>query len=426
MGQEKKENLLRGWKPISCKEKVQQIKETHVFRGPEDEVGPRKGQQPSRSSPSLHKQKSISTSTKKGKENPKEQSEGQAKGKGKGKAQVEQALPTELQNYQKREDSHGQCIQYGKNSDGIQKQQEGKKNPILSKEIDLVKLSTVTLLNQPDDIFISFITKQLRELRIQVQNLENSTCHNAALFQEQLEKSDEERLELKEDIKSSINNISLKNELPRQSTPILDRIVLNLNNDLHHIVSSNSEVKTACNFKEISRLEELPTFSGEGEYNNMEFMKTFDMFKEDFNISDEYISATLHSLFTKSAKKWYYKMKQDHGKHSSTWWNEKVISEWKNYSWRFNMENSFEESIFDVEREGPMSHFLKQKDRLTSLHPDMSKTMIHKIILKKCGDNLEHAIRSRCIEPFSTEDYINAMEDIKTRTKLEEIGINPQ
>ncbi|MBW0577455.1 hypothetical protein O181_117170 [Austropuccinia psidii MF-1] len=228
--------------------------------------------------------------------------------------------------------------------------------------------SKVTLLNQPDDNSISFITGQLRELKLQVQNLENSTGHNAALFQEQLEKSDKARLELKEDIQSSINNISLKNELPRQSTPILDRNVLN---DLHHTISSN-EVETACNFKDIPKLEEWPTFNGEGEYNHMEFMKTIDMFKEDFNIPDEYISARLHSLFTRSAKKWYYKMRQDHGKHSWPWWKEKIISKWENYSWRFKMENSFEESIFNIERDRPMSWFIKQKDRLTSIHPDMS------------------------------------------------------
>ncbi|MBW0504246.1 hypothetical protein O181_043961 [Austropuccinia psidii MF-1] len=65
-----------------------------------------------------------------------------------------------------------------------------------------------------------------------------------------------------------------------------------------------------------------------------------------------------------------------------------------------------------------MSWFLKQKDRLTSLHPDMSETMIHKRIVGKCGGDLENAIRSRCIEPCSTKDYINAMEDITTRTKI--------
>ncbi|MBW0511859.1 hypothetical protein O181_051574 [Austropuccinia psidii MF-1] len=69
-------------------------KPKHVVRGPEVEVGPRKGQKPSGSSPSLQEKKSTSTSAKQGQENPKEKSEGQAKGKG----QVEQALPTELQN----------------------------------------------------------------------------------------------------------------------------------------------------------------------------------------------------------------------------------------------------------------------------------------------------------------------------------------
>ncbi|MBW0573094.1 hypothetical protein O181_112809 [Austropuccinia psidii MF-1] len=105
--------------------------------------------------------------------------------------------------------------------------------------------SKVTLLNQPDDNSIYFITRQLKELRIQPQNLENSTGHNAALFQEQLGKRDKERLELKEDIQSSINNISLKNGFPRKSTPICDRNVLNLNNELNHTISINAELETA-------------------------------------------------------------------------------------------------------------------------------------------------------------------------------------
>ncbi|MBW0563761.1 hypothetical protein O181_103476 [Austropuccinia psidii MF-1] len=248
----------------------------------------------------------ASTSSKQAQENPKDQPEGQEKEKWKGKAQAEQALPAELQIFQEREDSHGQCVQYGKNSDGIQKQGRGKIEPIFSKEVDIVKLlgneilqvkesqntifglenvtkdnissltqicarieSRVTLLNKLDDNSISFVTTQLKELPIQVQNLENSTGHNAALFQEQLEKSDKAILELKEDIQSSIHNISLKNDFPRHSTPILDRNVLNLNNDLHNTISSNAEVKTACKLKDIPRLKEWPIFSGEGEYNHM-------------------------------------------------------------------------------------------------------------------------------------------------------------
>ncbi|MBW0542232.1 hypothetical protein O181_081947 [Austropuccinia psidii MF-1] len=199
-----------------------------------------------------------------------------------------------------------------------------------------------------------------------------------------------------------------------------------MNIDLPHTISSNAEVETACSFEDIPRLEEWPTFSGEGKYNHMEFRKKIDMVKEDFNIPDEYISPRLNSLFTNSAKKWSYKMRQYHGKGSWPWWEEKIISKRENDSWRFKMENSFEEAIFNIERDRPMSWFFKQKDRLTSLHPDMSETMINKRILQKCGGDLEHAIRSRCIEPCSTEDYINAMKDITTRKKIERNWYEPQ
>ncbi|MBW0517458.1 hypothetical protein O181_057173 [Austropuccinia psidii MF-1] len=44
--------------------------------------------------------------------------------------------------------------------------------------------------------------------------------------------------------------------------------------------------------------------------------------------------------------------------------------------------------------------------------------MVHMKILKKCGGELENALRSGCIEPCSTEEYMNALEDIVTRTKI--------
>ncbi|MBW0549386.1 hypothetical protein O181_089101 [Austropuccinia psidii MF-1] len=66
---------------------------------------------------------------------------------------------------------------------------------------------------------------------------------------------------------------------------------------------------------------------------------------------------------------------------------------------------------------GPCPGFLK-KARLTALHPDMSETVLHERILRNCGGDLENAIRRIFIKPFSTEYYINAMEDITTRTKI--------
>ncbi|MBW0535680.1 hypothetical protein O181_075395 [Austropuccinia psidii MF-1] len=65
-----------------------------------------------------------------------------------------------------------------------------------------------------------------------------------------------------------------------------------------------------------------------------------------------------------------------------------------------------------------MSWCPKKEDRLTALNPDMSGTMVHKRILRKWGVDLENSIRSRFIDTFSTEDYINAMEDITTTTNI--------
>ncbi|MBW0539290.1 hypothetical protein O181_079005 [Austropuccinia psidii MF-1] len=111
-------------------------------------------------------------------------------------------------------------------------------------------------------------------------------------------------------------------------------------------------------------------------------------------------------------------MRQDHGKHDWACWKSEVITKWANNSWRFKMENAFEISISNSEKDKPLTLFFKQKDRLSALHPDMSDTMIDMKISRKCGGELEHSIKCRCVEPCSTEDYMNAMEDIITRTRI--------
>ncbi|MBW0526316.1 hypothetical protein O181_066031 [Austropuccinia psidii MF-1] len=111
-------------------------------------------------------------------------------------------------------------------------------------------------------------------------------------------------------------------------------------------------------------------------------------------------------------------MRQDHGKHDWPWWKSERITKWDNNYWRFKMEHAFETSMFNSEKDKPLTWFLKQKDRLSALHQDMSDSMINMKVLRKFGGELEHAIKCRCVEPCSTEDYINAMEDSICRTRI--------
>ncbi|MBW0590850.1 hypothetical protein O181_130565 [Austropuccinia psidii MF-1] len=111
-------------------------------------------------------------------------------------------------------------------------------------------------------------------------------------------------------------------------------------------------------------------------------------------------------------------MTQDHGRHDWSWWESEIITKWTKHSGRFIMENDFESSIFNSEKNKPLTWFLKQKDRLSDLHPDMYDSMIDMKILRKHWGELEHYIKCRCVEPFSTEYHINAMEYIITRTRI--------
>ncbi|MBW0517858.1 hypothetical protein O181_057573 [Austropuccinia psidii MF-1] len=102
--------------------------------------------------------------------------------------------------------------------------------------------------------------------------------------------------------------------------------------------------------KEVPQLKEWPTFTGEGKYDHMSFIKTIDMLQEYYAIPDKLITARLHSPFEKSAKRWYYGIRQTNGKNIWSWWKQEIIT--------------------------------------------------------------------KCIEPCSTEEYINALEDIVIRTKI--------
>ncbi|MBW0524469.1 hypothetical protein O181_064184 [Austropuccinia psidii MF-1] len=111
-------------------------------------------------------------------------------------------------------------------------------------------------------------------------------------------------------------------------------------------------------------------------------------------------------------------MRQENRKHDWSCWKSEIITKWANNSWRLTMENAFESAIVNSERDKPLTWFLKQKQILSALHQNISYSMINVKILRKCGGELEHAIKCKCVEPCSTEDYISSMEDIIIRTRV--------
>ncbi|MBW0513054.1 hypothetical protein O181_052769 [Austropuccinia psidii MF-1] len=175
-----------------------------------------------------------------------------------------------------------------------------------------------------------------------------------------LARSDSERHKLKNEIIAHIEktyrNYEPNSHIPRHSTPLIE--------ERAPMKESSTPFlgENAICAKDIPILERWPTISGEGEYHHIDLIRMVYMVQEDFHILSEIIVGKLHSLFTRSAKKWYYKIRQDHGKQYLLWWKSEIITKWANNYWRFKMDNAFGSPILTQES---INHLIGSSNKKT-------------------------------------------------------------
>ncbi|MBW0588630.1 hypothetical protein O181_128345 [Austropuccinia psidii MF-1] len=215
-----------------------------------------------------------------------------------------------------------------------------------------------------------------------VEKFEEKTSSHQKLLLDHVERSDEERMNLKDDIQNEIRLITEKmdkiNEaslnMPKLSTPFShirspvkpkEELTNPFITDLSHQHNNQVLMKEAPQFKE------WPTFTGEGEH--MSFSEKIDILQEYYALPDELIPSRLHSLFKKSAKRRYYGIRQTNGKNTWSWWQQEIITKWANDAWRYKIENAFANCFFDPDKHKPLTWFLKQVERLNALYPEMSQ-----------------------------------------------------
>ncbi|MBW0548216.1 hypothetical protein O181_087931 [Austropuccinia psidii MF-1] len=229
----------------------------------------------------------------------------------------------------------------------------------------------------------------------------------------------------------------LLNNVPRMSTPlnqnegtrmpnpqVLDSDDSQLKNELSTSFHSLEPSMGQALLKEVPKFKEWPHFSGEGEYDHMEFFRGIDMIKEDFELSDILVTARFNTLFTRSAHRWCIKLGQAHGHQSWTWWETHIINRWVNDYWGFKVETSFESAKLNADKDKDLPWVSNKKDRLTALYPDMSEFLIHRKILRQCGGDLKHAVKRTTTEKSSAEDIINILEEVTTRSRIGSIRVN--
>ncbi|MBW0496597.1 hypothetical protein O181_036312 [Austropuccinia psidii MF-1] len=132
----------------------------------------------------------------------------------------------------------------------------------------------------------------------------------------------------------------------------------------------------------------------------MELIRGIDMIKEDFELPERLVTEIFNTLITRSAHRWYIKLRQAHGHQSWTWWKTQIINKWSNDAWRFKVETAFESSKFNADKDKYLPWFCQKKDRLTELYPNMTT------------------------EQSSEEDIINILEEVTTRTRTGSSRVN--
>ncbi|MBW0570817.1 hypothetical protein O181_110532 [Austropuccinia psidii MF-1] len=152
-------------------------------------------------------------------------------------------------------------------------------------------------------------------------------------------------MHLKDDVQNEIRLITekvdkineAKSNMPKLSTPfshIGSPVKPREEITTPFIIELSNQDNNQVLMKEAPQLKEWPKFTREAEYDHMSFIKTIHILKEDYAIPDELITSRLHSLFGKSAKRWYYGIMKTNGKNTWSWWKQQIITKWANDSWR--------------------------------------------------------------------------------------------
>ncbi|KAI7956385.1 hypothetical protein MJO29_007784 [Puccinia striiformis f. sp. tritici] len=307
----------------------------------------------------------------------------------------------------------------------VSKDEEQDKYESLTSDIDSTHQLLQNVAVAVNDVSSSLANFQsessatARESLVHSQNVQTQVSNLSESFHNDLNQLQNRLDSIHRELRSTYNssNVTLAHHTtpsPHTSTtPNLAVPSSTYENSRSQPENNNANRTTASDLsKDAPKVKDWPKFTGEGEYNHVEFIKTIDMFQEDFELRDIDITGKFCLIFQHSAKKWYLMIRKIHGKQPWAWWKEQINTKWGNAAWVYRMEEAFDKAHFEPGTSKPLVWFSKQKDRLSAIFPDMSESGLHERILKKCGGDLEHAVKCRTNRSSSTEDIINALEDI--------------
>ncbi|KAI7958649.1 hypothetical protein MJO28_002440 [Puccinia striiformis f. sp. tritici] len=180
----------------------------------------------------------------------------------------------------------------------------------------------------------------------------------------------------------------------------------------------SSDTTRIINQSLYSRLETWPTFTGDGEYNHIDFIKTIDALQEDSQCEDGVIINKLRDIMTGVAKQWFDSVRNAVGHQSWSFWKSLIEQKYGTINWRKRMMRLFDQDKF-VPGAVPASVWVTtQYKRITACEPATSSEMIIFKLLSKMDKDVSFSAQNTIRNNVDLTSLINALDDITEYTQL--------
>ncbi|KAI7959261.1 hypothetical protein MJO28_003052 [Puccinia striiformis f. sp. tritici] len=163
-------------------------------------------------------------------------------------------------------------------------------------------------------------------------------------------------------------------------------------------------------------LTEWVSFSGEGEYDYIEFIQYCDLILETYWAKEDIVVVRLPRLFRGVAKVWWKTKSAAMGKASWQTWKDLMKAQFNTSTWRSKMKEAFRKEKLDPSVHVISTWCVAQHRRLECISPGLSLKEINEEILERCPGTLANSVNCRL--PDLNVDLtvlINTMEDIVTK-----------
>ncbi|MBW0542371.1 hypothetical protein O181_082086 [Austropuccinia psidii MF-1] len=162
--------------------------------------------------------------------------------KGKRQSQLEQTLPTRVQDSQIGAFSCGQCVQYGKDSHGIYSQGAGKDEQNISTQI----IDEIHFVQSNSDVKIGKLDANLTKITLDINDKQSSEMHKSVITKLELLTNTCDRIESKYQVQNDemeyLSTLKINDQLKIMKDHVLE-IAKNTNQFSTHLAKSDSERK---------------------------------------------------------------------------------------------------------------------------------------------------------------------------------------